>query len=82
MESYMMVGFRELNLEVASLKNLYHIQNQNQGQSSEEEREGEEVDMLTWGKVTRISLCVLCYYVFLYAKLSYCGSTFVSIVWK
>jgi hypothetical protein len=82
MESYMMVGFRELNLEVASLKNLYHIQNQNQGQSSEEEREGEEVDMLTWGKVTRISLCVLCYYVFLYAKLSYCGSIFVSIVWK
>ena len=45
MESYMMVGFRELNLEVASLKNLYHIQNQNQGQSSEEESEEEEVDM-------------------------------------
>lgn len=34
-DSYMVNEFRELRLEVALLKNLYHIKNQNQGKSSE-----------------------------------------------
>lgn len=63
MDSYMMNGFRELRLEVASLKNLYHSQKQNQAKVVRR-RVGKK--RLTWRKVIRISLCVLCYYLLFY----------------